>query len=306
MTESQTPQVTFVIVNYKCSEMVARAVASVQQHAQVAAQVVVVDNSHDAHEFAQLKAALAPFPCEVIDAQSNRGFGAGCNIGARHAVSEHLFFLNPDAQLKPGCVPQMLSTLTQSHEVGAVGCLVVNQGDRIEPSHGEFINIRRPLKWGKHVLFSALVRQKTAGTQPHTPHKPQAPVRADYVTGAALLMRTRDFKALNGFDESFFMYAEETDLQFRLQRQLGKHVLFEPRAQVFHEHGGTFSRKIDRRCLLESGCLKFVRKHHGLPYALAYKGLTLAAICLEMVCAPLYQEYSLAENWRFLRHMARA
>lgn len=299
------PLVTFVIVNYKCSNKVAAAVGSVMQHAGMPVQIVVVDNSNDAREFATLQRVLAPLPCEVIDAQSNRGFGAGCNLGAGQARGEHLFFLNPDAQLKPGALSTMLASLSASEQVGAVGCLVLNEGGRIESSHGEFINLRRPLKWCKHVLNAAFTSlNSNPVSEPQA--APLALLRADYVTGAALLMRTADFRALQGFDEAFFMYAEETDLQYRLLHQLGKHVVFDPSAQVFHEHGGTFTRKIERRVLLESGCLQFVRKHHGTAYAVTYKALTLLAICVEMACTPLHREYSLADNWRFLRHMVRA
>lgn len=302
------PQVTFVIVNYKCSDKVAAAVGSVMQHAGMPVQIVVVDNSNDAQEFATLQRALAPLCCEVLDAHSNRGFGAGCNLGARQARGEHLFFLNPDAQLKPGALSAMVKRLSASDRVGAVGCLVLNEGGRIESSHGEFISMRRPLKWCKHVLNAALTRMSPASApEPQVaPLAPLAAVRTDYVTGAALLMRTADFRALQGFDEAFFMYAEETDLQYRLLQQLGKHVIFDPSAQVFHEHGGTFTQKIERRILLESGCLQFVRKHHGTAYAITYKALTLLAICVEMACTPLHREYSLADNWRFLRHMVRA
>lgn len=302
------PLVSFVIVNYKCSEKVAMAARSIQAHAGLPVQTIVVDNSNDDTEYRRLTQALAGLPCELVNARSNRGFGAGCNLGTTHATGEFLFFLNPDAQLTPNSLSMMLDTLSSEDKVGAVGCLVMNEGDVIESSHGEFIGLRRQLKWCKHVLVTALTKRSRQAPRPNEMKRglPGKAWRTDYVTGAALLMRASDFRALGGYDETFFMYAEETDLQYRLLTQLQKHVMFEPQATVFHERGGTFSVKIERRCLLEAGCLRFVRKHHSSGYAHLYKALTLTAIILELLAAPLYREYAFADNVRFLRYMARA
>lgn len=306
--EAATPLVSFVIVNYKCSDKVAMAARSIQAHAELPVQTIVVDNSNDDSEYLRLTQALSGLPCQLVNARSNRGFGAGCNLGATHATGEFLFFLNPDAQLTANSLSTMLNTLRSEDKAGAVGCLVMNEGDVIESSHGDFIGLRRQLKWCKHVVVAALTKSSPQASQPGNTRQeaPQNARRTDYVTGAALLMRTSDFRALGGYDEAFFMYAEETDLQYRLLTQLHKHVMFEPRATVFHERGGTFSVKIERRCLLEEGCLRFVRKHHGTGYALLYKGLTLTAIMLELLAAPLYREYSFTDNVRFLKHVAKA
>lgn len=295
---SPAPLISFVIVNYRAADMVERAVRSIGEHCRSSHEVIVVDNSDDAGHRADLARRLGPLPARLIDPGRNGGFGAGCNVGAQHATGQQLFFLNPDAALVEDCATPMAAILAGDTTLGALGCKVVNEDDKVENSFGEFITIRRPLQWGKHVLHGCL--RRLTGTRTPPPPTRSAPktglVDAQYVTGAALMMPRTVFKALEGFDESFFMYAEETDLQYRMTKQLGLKTKVNLDVKVFHEHGGTFTIKNHRRCLLERGCFIFIRKHHSWAYAQSYKALALAAASIEVLASPIFSDYSAKEN----------
>ena len=78
--------------------------------------------------------------------------------------------------------------------------------------------------------------------------------------GAALLFRRSDFEEVGGFDESFFLYAEETDLLVRLAAR-GRDVLYVPEARVTHLGGGSGGDALFGE--LQAGLRHYVEKHHG-------------------------------------------
>ena len=78
--------------------------------------------------------------------------------------------------------------------------------------------------------------------------------------GAALLVRREAFDAVGGFDEAFFLYAEETDLMARW-KAAGWHVLFEPGAQVVHEGGRSGGDRLFGQ--LHASLVRYTAKHQG-------------------------------------------
>ena len=78
--------------------------------------------------------------------------------------------------------------------------------------------------------------------------------------GAALLVRREDLEAVGGFDESFFLYAEETDLMKRW-KDAGRRVLFVPEAEVVHAGGRSGGDRLFGQ--LQASLVRYVRKHHG-------------------------------------------
>ncbi|MBC7700163.1 glycosyltransferase family 2 protein [Aquabacterium sp.] len=295
---TSTPLISFIIVNYRAADKVERAVRSIGEYCTSSHEIIVVDNSDATPHRLDLANRLRPLPAQLIDPGRNGGFGAGCNVGAQHASGNYLFFLNPDAALVEDCATAMAATLAKDSTLGAMGCKVINENSKVENSFGEFITIKRPLQWAKHVLHGC-VRRLTGTQSAPPPTKPipqQGLFETQYVTGAALMMPSTVFSKLNGFDESFFMYAEETDLQYRMTKQLALRTMVDLGVKVFHENGGTFTIKNHRRCLLERGCYIFIKKHHSFLYTKSYKLLALAAASIEVLASPVFSDYSAKEN----------
>lgn len=298
---SSPPLISFIIVNYRVADKVERAVRSIGQHCLSSHEIIVVDNSDHSDHRAILGEHLRELPAKLVDPGRNGGFGAGCNVGTQHATGEYLFFLNPDAALTEDSPSAMAATLAKDPSVGALGCKVVNENHKVEVSFGEFITIRRPMKWAKHVVFGTARKLLGRGGSSSPSSLPKAAARkglleTQYVTGAALMMPRAVFQQLHGFDESFFMYAEETDLQYRMSKQLGLRTQVDLDVSVFHENGGTYTVRNDRRCSLERGCYIFIKKHHGFLYTKTYKVLTIMAASVEVLASPVFSDYSARDN----------
>ncbi len=110
--------ISVLIVNYFCYALTIGAVRSVLAD-DPTAQVIVVDNSNDQPEAANLRNAL-PGKAELVVAPINLGFGRACNLALERAAGEWILLLNPDAFILPGCLQQLVKTLQHHPKAAAV------------------------------------------------------------------------------------------------------------------------------------------------------------------------------------------
>ena len=217
--------VTVIIVAYNSAVVLGEAIASVPD----GVPVIVVDNA-SADDTAQVARAAGAI---VIDAGYNLGFGAGCNLGAAHATTEFLLFLNPDARLGAATIDVLRSDLTENPKAGATGPLLVDGEGTAE--------IPRAVT----LLDNAPAMMKTV---------PSALTETGFLSGAAFLIRRATFQQIGGFDEAIFLYLEDADLCLRLRRA-GHTLRLVPEARVIH-HPATSSPP-SRRSL-------WLRNHHTM------------------------------------------
>ena len=161
---------------------------------------------------------------------SNPGFGRGCNIGAAHAESDFLFFINPDAEPDTGTARRLVAALPSGEPTAIAGARILGT-DGQEQSGSR----RRELTlWRAFATFSGLARLGLATSfGMENDALPEAPVRVGAISGAAFLMAKSGFEQLGGFDEGYFLHVEDIDLCRRASS-----VWFVPDAIVRHV-GGT-------------------------------------------------------------------
>ena len=163
----------------------------------------------------------------------NIGFARGANMGATTAGGEHIIFLNPDANLQPGCVAALVTAFKGQPTPTIVGARVLNVdgSEQRGGRRGEVTPISTVLSFGQ------LTRRyrKLAAFEIHREHEPlpAGPAPMPTISGACFAMRRQDFEALNGFDEGYFLHVEDIDLCWRV-REAGGEVMFHPTAEVVH------------------------------------------------------------------------
>ncbi|MFM7079446.1 MAG: glycosyltransferase family 2 protein [Bacteroidota bacterium] len=165
-----------------------------------------------------------------IDRSENGGFSAGVNEGAKHATGDWLLLLNPDIKLKPDNLEKALQLATHYDEhtdqkIGVLGCELLNGDGSHQPSVGSFPSFSRIAK----ELFMPQNRRRYDSLDP------SAPRNCDWVTGAFMLIRKKTFVDVNGFDEQYFLYFEETDFCLRAARA-GWICRYDPSLQVCHQN----------------------------------------------------------------------
>lgn len=259
---------SIIIVNWNTRDFLIKCINSINVdldgNTQKKVEILVVDNgSTDC----SVEAVLEKYP-EVIllPMATNLGFARSNNIAARQACGEFLVFINPDTIVHPPAISILLDYLSLNPEVGAVGPRLLNQDGSVQ------ISI-----WPKPTLFrecwrlSHLDKLLPISQYPNSIIFSKKPQPVDVMSGAFFVIRHSVFKALEGFDERFFIYSEEIDLFLRMEKKNWLLYLI-PDATVTHYEGQS-TRQVSDDMFLElyRNKLKFFRKHYSDFHFIIYK-----------------------------------
>ncbi len=239
-------KLSIVVVAYKNMDCLADCLASIPIRPWI--EVVVVNNTHQ-----------------------NRGFGAGCNVGFAQTTGEYVLFLNPDCIVTEEALLKLLSILEKDKTIGVLGPQLTNK-DGVP-----YLSCNRPAsRWlapWVYSVFNTWFRFVPAIADywyNHVP--PKKPTDVGSCCGAALLMRRNVYEQVKGFDEDYFLYWEEFDLQKRIN-DAGYRIVFDPRASLIHvgELSTLESRAQIMKWFRQSRHL-FFKKHFGMWYAALLEG----------------------------------
>lgn len=252
-----------IIVSYNSAHVLPQLLDSLPAALDgLSAGVVVVDNgSVDG----TVEVAVARGDCHVICAE-NLGYAAGINRGIRDAASSEVFLvLNPDVVLAPGSIRHMLTAL----EEPGVGVVLPRM---LGPAGDLQFSLRR-----EPTLLRALGLAGTglAALSEHVSDVADysAPRVVDWGVGAVMLMSRKCYVSVDGMDESFFLYSEETDFSLRA-RDLGFLTRYEPSAVVMHI-GGQSGVSQATNAMKALNRVRLYRRRHGLVSSWCYYWLTV-------------------------------
>jgi len=243
--------VSIIIVNYNTCQLTLNCLKSIYQYSQdFLFEVIVVDNRSNDNSIREIE---SQFPDVImIEANENLGFGKANNLGVKAAKGNFLLFINSDTVLLNNAILLLLMFYKKNHNdlrIGALGSYLLDSNENLTHSFGTFPTIKNQIY---SLISSTLTSPKHSEINTSTSSNF---FKVDYITGAFLMMDTNLFKSLNGFNPSFFMYFEETDLLKRMNvKGLNSYILFEPK--VIHLEGASFDvskitgEKLNRRRMM--------------------------------------------------------
>ena len=281
--------VTISIVSGGDAGLLAACLASIPRASeQVAVQTVVVDN-HSGGALDELIASAGAV--EWVRNDRMRGFGENHNRALADAAGRHLFVLNDDTELDPGCLDRLVRFMDQNPAVGCCGPRLRYPDGRVQPSAFHFPTPGR-------VALGAVTLQRSGWVE-----SGGDAIRAvDWVNGAAMMLRANAFRAVGGFDEDFYMYCEDVDLCRRL-RDAGYGIAFFPPAGLTHHEYASSSGVQERRIYQHARSRGlYTRKHHGRVGERAVQTLT-AGMFAGRIAASKLMRRSPEERARFAAHV---
>ena len=212
-----------IIVSYNSREDLKRCLPSLLPSLGAQDEVIVVDNASSDGSAGWL-AQFYP-QIHLVNSPDNLGFAGGNNLGAYYANGRYLAFLNPDTVVEPGWLEALIAALESHPEAGLATSkiLLLSDPERINTC-------------GNDVHISGITLCRGMGLLRQS-FSSQEEVSA--ASGAAFVIRKDVFEALDGFDERFFMYMEDTDLSWRA-RLAGYSCLYAPDSIVYHDYTLTF------------------------------------------------------------------
>lgn len=257
---SLAPSISVVIVSYNTRDMTLKCLDALYTNlAAIPAEVWLVDNASTDGTVADVQ---RDFPkVQVIANNRNVGFGTANNQAMRQASGKYILLLNTDAFVKPYTLATLIQYLDAHPETAAIGPRILNADGSLQHSCHRFPSPLRTM-CENLLLSAAFPNNSMVGDLRNWPHDSECDV--DFVIGACVLFRRSVLETIGLFDEEFFMYAEETDLFYRL-KQAGHRTVFVPTAQCIHLGGGSGKEQSDRVfCEFRRGQEKFFRKHYGI------------------------------------------
>jgi GT2 family glycosyltransferase len=271
------PRILTVILNFRTPDLTVRAAeAAVREMRGLGGEVVIVDNASGDGSFdvilgkAEQEGWTQNGFLRVVQSPENGGFGAGNNFGMRlgmssGAVPDFFYILNSDAWPDPGAVAKLLDVMRDEPRAGLVGSYIKGTDGaphctvfRFPSASGEFEGAARTGLITK--MFKSSVVPMEIPTQR---------TQVDWVAGASVLMRREMLDEIGLFDETFFLYYEETELCRRAARA-GWQTFYVPDSEVAHVGSASTSMKDwarTPRYWFESRFYYFT-KVHGRAYAI--------------------------------------
>jgi len=236
------------------------------------AEVIVVDN-HSADgspEYLQTRFSRVRF----IFNPENLGYGRANNLGLKHASGRYILFLNPDTILAEDSLVKCLGFLESHPGSGAMGVRMID-------GHGEFLRESMrgfPSPWVAFCKMSGLTtlfprsrwfaRYYLGHLDPGMEHS------VDVLSGAFMMIKKEALDKTGGFDERFFMYAEDIDLSERI-RQAGFRNYYYPGTSIIHFKGESTRKDAGYVRQFYKAMIQFMHKHGS-------GGSRFMMICMEM------------------------
>jgi N-acetylglucosaminyl-diphospho-decaprenol L-rhamnosyltransferase len=221
-------------------------------------EVFIVDNASTDGSLDFLVPLYPAF--HFIQNKENAGFAKANNQVLSNCRGEFILFLNPDTILAEDSLESCISFFRSKPDAGALGVRMVDgAGNFLKESKRGFPSSRASFfkMSGLHRLFphSKLFSSYYMG---HLDE--QVPQAVDILSGAFLMVKKNILDQTGGFDEQFFMYAEDIDLSYRI-RQTGHLNYYLPLTSIIHFKGESTKRNSRYLKMFYSAMALFIKKH---------------------------------------------
>lgn len=244
-------EVLVVVVAYNSSHVIDMLLDSLPAAFDgIAHEVVVVDNASSDGTAEQVRRRG---DCTVVEAP-NLGYSAGINRGVAEMVGDGpIYVLNPDVRLAAGSVRPMLEAL-QDPRIGIAVPRVTDEHGRLSRSMRREPTLPRALGLGR-------TRRPLLSDSVDDPAAYDHAQACDWALGAVMLVSRECYEKLDGWDESYFLYAEETDFCLRARDQ-GWLTWYVPEASAMHI-GGQSGQNAKTGAMLALNRVRLYGRRHG-------------------------------------------
>ena len=267
-----------VIVNYNDREHLLACVRSLRQSG--VGNLVVADNA-SADGSGEALASDDP-DATFMPTGGNLGYGTAANRGATRVSGDLLLICNSDLTVDRGALELLAAAMDADGRLGIVGPRIVDPDGTVYPSPRRFTGLADAVGHA----FVGLVKPGNCFSRRYLmlDWDRAGFGEVDWVSGSCFLVRRAAWEDLGGFDESYFLYAEDVDLCWRAW-QAGWKVGFEPAARVVHIGGATTGLAPYRFLVLHHrSALRFARRSLTGPRR-AFLPLVAAGLGLRAVLA---------------------
>lgn len=269
--------VSVIIVNYNTKELTQSCIDSVFEKTEgIDYEVILVDNgsTDGSKEHFEKDTRI-----QYIFSEVNLGYGKANNIGYEHSSGKYLFLLNSDTLLLNNAIKEFYDGMeSRTNEIACMGCILKGRNGQRTHSYGNYPTL------GNEIMRRVpLVRRYKNGmfgfdTRPIS-YIDLHCIEVEYVTGADLFMRKEVADKYGLFDPDFFLYYEETEMQYRYRKQkLISCIIDTP--SIIHFEGASSKSGINRWSWNAiPGLMTCYKKMYGTAQLRLFKSILVTLIC---------------------------
>jgi GT2 family glycosyltransferase len=253
---------SIIIVNFNVKKLLEACLYSVAKAIEgIAAEVIVVDNASSDGSVEYLK---EQFPASrfIVNAY-NEGFAKANNKGLEQATGRFILFLNPDTIVPPDCFSKCIRFFETHNQAGAIGVKMVNgEGKYLKESKRGFPSPSVSF-WKLSGILRLFPRSRVFSRYYMGHLDDDNNHEVDVLSGAFMMVKKEVLDKIGGFDERFFMYAEDIDLSYRIQKAGYKNYYFAG-TSIIHYKGASTKKDVRYVRQFYRAMSQFVKKHYGV------------------------------------------
>ena len=280
MTSETSNMVSIVIVSWNTTQFLENCLSSIlASPPALPFENWVVDN---ASTDGSPKMVREKFPqAHLVENRKNVGFSRANNQAIQQCSGKYVLLLNPDTLVGSGALQALIDFLDNHPEAGAAGARILNPDGSLQISSFPRPTLSREL-WRLFHLDAI----SPYAEYPLTKWEENQVQEVDVLMGCCLLLRKDALNEVGFLDENYFIYSEEVDLCYRIQRA-GWRLYWVPQGEVVH-FGGQSTQQVPTEMFLNlyHSKIKYFRKHHGWPAAQVYKLILRLAALSRLILTP--------------------
>ena len=251
-----------IIVNYNVKYFLEQCLCSVQKALNnLHGEIIVVDNnsSDGSMDYLQPKFSSVNF----IANDKNLGFGKACNQGLAIAKGKYILFLNPDTIVAEDCFKKCIDFFESHAGAGALGIRMIDgSGNFLKESKRAFPSPQT--SFYKLTGLARLFPHSKTFSRYHLGYLDENKNHViDVLAGAFMMVRKEVLDKLGGFDEVFFMYGEDVDLSYRIQKAGYNNYYFAESSIIHFKGESTRKGSLNYVKMFYRAMSVFVKKHYG-------------------------------------------
>jgi len=252
--------ISIIIVNYNVKEFLQNLLNSIAKASRnCQTELIIVDNASDD---GSVEFICDKFPeVKLIVNKKNLGFGKANNIGLAQAKGKYILLINPDSIVREDTLDKMIEFFEKTAEAGLAGCKILNPDGTLQ------LACRRsfPGPWTSFCKVTGLStlfpKSKIFARYNLTYLDENQTYEVDAISGSFMMIRREVYEKVGGFDDDFFMYGEDLDLCYRIQKA-GYKVYYVHNTQIIHYKGESTKRSnLDETKVFYDAMKLFVKKH---------------------------------------------
>lgn len=278
---------SIIILTYNSEKYMKKLIESILEFNKAEEfEIIIVDNNSQDETVEKLRSShfANRSNMKVFETGANLGFAKGINYGAERAKGEYLLFVNPDATWDTGSAKNFIEVFDQFPKAGVIGGKMMSPAGNAEKSVGKFYGF-----WTS--VATALGLDEELGLR----SSPAKTSQVDSVSGGFMMVKKSVFEKLHGFDETYFMYIEDSDLCFRARKH-GIFTYFTPNVGIVHQGQGSSNKAFAFKNIIK-GILYFQRKHVNYLSYIVVKMLFLFKAGILVLIGKILNNKTLTDNY---------